>query len=688
MESSAPSRSRAAKAASAWPVERPPWLLAVLVAVAVYAAFAGGATAIPESSRVQVVLVALAAFSLAGVSLGRLRADAPPMVWAGIGLLGSLAIWSGVSIEWSIAPDETWLAANNVAAYALACAIAVVAARTYPRAPLVAVLALATLSLLVAAWALGGKLFPGLHIGLLDLDPGDRFARLREPVDYWNALALLAVMGAPACIWVGASRRFAPALRVAAVIGLTVLVLAAALAYSRGAVLAFAAVLAVMVGAGPRRLPRLGVALGALLAAAPSLAIAFSLDDLSSSEVVLGDRIEAGLVLAAVLAVSLLAAGLLTGAWIRMESRIEWSAARSRAVWRGLAVAAVCVALAGTTVLALSDRGLGGSVSDQLESFQEPGGQRDDDPERLLSSNSSNRWEWWQEAAGAFSDRPLAGWGAGSFPLLHSLYRTSEAPARSAHSLPLQLLAETGLLGAGLGIGGLALLGVAATRQVRRTRGAERSARLALLAAAAAWGAHSLVDWHWEIPGVTLPALIALAVAATPSPGRGGTRPLPRKRAIPALAAGAVAALALIGSAALPALSESRRLDALELASDPAKLEQAGDRAETAADLNPFSLEPLFASASIAARRGDVASELGFLTDAAAVQPDNSRPHRRLLAVYSLYGLDHLLDDAYREFLRTDPLYSRQLREPAARSVVLSDYPPAESPTAFGTPPP
>ena len=33
-----------------------------------------------------------------------------------------------------------------------------------------------------------------------------------------------------------------------------------------------------------------------------------------------------------------------------------------------------------------------------------------------------------------------------------------------------------------------------------------------------------------------------------------------------------------------------------------AKLERAADRAEAAADLNPFSLEPLFASASIAAR--------------------------------------------------------------------------------------
>jgi hypothetical protein len=250
------------------------------------------------------------------------------------------------------------------------------------------------------------------------------------------------------------------------------------------------------------------------------------------------------------------------------------------------------------------------------------------------------------------------------------------------------MLAETGLIGAALGLGGLTLLGLAATRQVRRSRGTERSARLTLVAAAAAWGAHSLVDWHWEIPGVTLPALIALSVAATPSPGPGAGLPLPRARAIPALAAGIVAAVLLIGSAALPALSENRRLDALELASDPAKLGQAADRAETAADLNPFSLESLFASAGIAARRGDVTAEQGYLTDAVAVQPDNSRPYKRLLGFYSLYGLDHLLGDVYREILRTDPLYSRELRGLAARSAVLSDFPPAESPTAFGTPPP
>ena len=664
------------------------WMLAGLLAVAAYAAFSGGATTIPESSRVQIALFALGALTFAAACLGRLRAGAPRDVWLAVALLGGLALWSGISIGWSVAPDESWLTANNVAAYALACAGAVVVACSFARAARATALGVAALALLVALWALGGKLFPGLHAGPLDLNPGDRFARLREPLDYWNALALLAVMGSPACIWIGASRRFSSAWRVAAVIALSLLALTAALAYSRGAVLAFGTVLAVMVGGGPRRLPRLGVAIGAVLAAVPSIAVAFSVDDLSSSDVALTDRVDAGLVLAGVLAVSLLAAGLLAAAWIRLEDRFEWGPARSRAVWRGLAAAVAFAALAGATVLALSDRGISGSISDQLESFQEPGGQRDDDPERLLSSNSSNRYEWWNEAAGAFSDKPLGGWGAGSFPIVHSLYRTSDAPARSAHSLPLQLLAETGLVGAGLGLGALALLGVAATRQVRRSSGPERSARLALLAVAGAWGIHSAVDWHWEIPGVTVAALVALCVCATPaSPGRGGRR-LPAARAVPALAAGAAAVVLLIASAALPAISQNQRLDALETATDPARLNEAADGAERAADLNPYSLEPLFASAGIAARRGDVAAELGFLTDAVALQPDNPQPYKRLFGFYTLQGYDYLLGDAYREILRTDPLYNSKLVGVAARSAFISDYPPSQSPTAFGTPPP
>src|SRR5207248_11545569 len=131
--------------------------------------------------------------------------------------------------------------------------------------------------------------------------------------------------------------------------------------------------------------------------------------------------------------------------------------------------------------LALSSRGLTGEVSHQVTAFEQPKRAQTNTPNRLISSNGSNRWIWWQEALGAFNDKPLAGWGAGSFRVVRNLYSHYPAPVLSAHSLPLQMLSETGLIGAALGLGGLALLGAAGVSAVRRSSGAERSARVALL---------------------------------------------------------------------------------------------------------------------------------------------------------------------------------------------------------------
>src|SRR5439155_263175 len=63
-------------------------------------------------------------------------------------------------------------------------------------------------------------------------------------------------------------------------------------------------------------------------------------------------------------------------------------------------------------------------------------------PSRLLSTNSGNRVQWWGEALGAWSDRPLAGHGAGSFPALHLQYRHNRLPVRQPHDAPLQFLAS------------------------------------------------------------------------------------------------------------------------------------------------------------------------------------------------------------------------------------------------------
>ena len=83
----------------------------------------------------------------------------------------------------------------------------------------------------------------------------------------------------------------------------------------------------------------------------------------------------------------------------------------------------VLVVVAGVLSVAISSRGIGGTVSHVWHSFTTTRSATNYDPGRRLSADSQNRWVWWKEAAGAFSDRPLGGWGAGSFPVTHLLYR-------------------------------------------------------------------------------------------------------------------------------------------------------------------------------------------------------------------------------------------------------------------------
>jgi len=122
-----------------------------------------------------------------------------------------------------------------------------------------------------------------------------------------------------------------------------------------------------------------------------------------------------------------------------------------------------------------------------------------------------------------------------------------------AHSLYLETVAELGLVGLALL---MAALGVMAVALLRRARGAQRSLYAALIAAFAAWGIHTGVDWHWEMPVVTLWvfALGGLAIAA-PASSRpsGGPAPLTR-------IATALGCLLLAVTPALVALSQ-RELD-------------------------------------------------------------------------------------------------------------------------------
>jgi len=117
----------------------------------------------------------------------------------------------------------------------------------------------------------------------------------------------------------------------------------------------------------------------------------------------------------------------------------------------------------------------------------------------------------WSAASRAALDRPLQGYGAGSF-LTATLTRQPGhgRVTRFAHDEPLELAVETGILGLLLALGLYAACG----RELLRARG---SPALWLLGpAVAAFLLSNLVDWTWHLAGVG--ALFAVAVAGLTRP--------------------------------------------------------------------------------------------------------------------------------------------------------------------------
>ena len=193
----------------------------------------------------------------------------------------------------------------------------------------------------------------------------------------------------------------------------------------------------------------------------------------------------------------------------------------------------------------------------------------------------SNRYDFWRVALDEFAAHPVAGIGARGFRAAYlEQRRSTESPAR-AHSLELDVLSETGIVGFAL----LALaLGAVVAAFARRAR--DELVAVGALGAFACWFAQASVDWTWTFPaiGVVLFSLLGTAAA------RGdGAPPLRGRIAVP-LAAGA-AAVAL-GAFGLPWLS-ARYVRAALAGHGVAEL-------ATARALDPISVDPYLAQAALA----------------------------------------------------------------------------------------
>jgi len=126
----------------------------------------------------------------------------------------------------------------------------------------------------------------------------------------------------------------------------------------------------------------------------------------------------------------------------------------------------------------------------------------------------SGRYDFWRVGLDAFTSHPLTGLGQDNFADYYITRRhTHEEPAWP-HSLEVRLLASTGIVGLLLFAGFLVVSLTGAARARRRVR-----APLAAAVAGAAllplvdWLLHGSVDWFWEIPALSGPALGFLGLA-------------------------------------------------------------------------------------------------------------------------------------------------------------------------------
>ena len=583
------------------------------LALTAAALFAGGGFG---SSTLPWLGAAAALLSVAAVALG----GVPGRLWT-LAPLAALAAWSACSVAWSIEPDRSWDYADRAFVYlAFALVGTTLAGRTRALAA-----GLGALLGAVCAWALAGKVLPWL-----DEDYG-RIARLRDPVGYWNALALLGDVALPLGLSLATRRRVLGALLVYGWL------VAIALTYSRGgigvAVLVVAAWLA-LTRAWPQGLATL-VAAG--VPAAAVVAGAFALAGITRDGTSHATRVHDGLVFGG----ALLAGAGLAAALARIPPPEPVPAVRQAAAALAIVAAAAACLLAG-----FHARTFWAEFTAPPTAGLANGGAR------IAEAGSNHRFVWWQEAWRGFEGHELAGTGAGSFAFTNLRYRTTTVDqALEPHDLPVQFLSELGAVGLALFLLAALLLVAAA----RRAAGAEVALALAL----PAYLLHGLVDIDWDFAAVSGPVfLVAGALAARP-----------RARPAPAPAAallGAGAGLALVASLLAVWLGDRWTSEAYAaLATSP---ERAVALARRARAVQPLAVDPLFAEADAEELLGHPGRALGLLQEATTVQPANKETWFNLGEFWLLRGCPrHALDplDRFTALDRQDPgnaEYARALR--------------------------
>jgi hypothetical protein len=457
---------------------------AVLIAGPFVLAFRAGGFF--DGPRVVALVVAWALVALVAVAAPRRllpRDGAARVALAGLGLL---AAWTALSATWAPVREA---AVDDIQRLALYVA-ALVAAAALVRPPRV-LRALEPAALLgtlaMTLFGLSDRLLPSLVTLDRHFSAG---SRLEQPLTYWNAMGLACAMGLVLAARLAGDVSRPARLRAAAAAASAPLGLALYLTFSRGALAAAAAGVVVLLACAPTWTQLRAAAL-VLEAAALAAAVGSLLPAIVSYDATEDGRIVQAFVMVAVLGlVALGAAGV--QAWaVRAEragtTRMGRLPLPRRTGW--LAGGLVAVALAG--FVAASAREQRGAAPTGATA-------------QRLASLKSNRYEYWRVALRVWADHPVAGVGTGGFRVEWRARRQISENALDAHSLYIETAAELGLIG----LAALALAGGGLAVAARRALRAAPEAAAGPIAVVATWAFHAGVDWDWEMPAVTLAALL------------------------------------------------------------------------------------------------------------------------------------------------------------------------------------
>ena len=623
------------------------WLpgILVLLALCLVAAWALGASFRPSSRAVTVAVWALAAYSL----------------------------WSFASIAWADARGLAFEGAQRTLLY-LGWFVLFALVPWTTRAARAAVLGAVLLIGVVGAITLARVAAAA--------DPLRFFvdARLAAPLGYQNATAALWSMGAlPGLVL--AARRETPLLLRPLLLTLSGLLMAlGVMTQSRGWLFTLPLIACLMLAVVPGRVRILifaaPVVVAVALAAGPVLEIYAVAGGLfpHQAKPIAGPPVDEAVSAIVWLTVGLLVAGL---AMVIVDSRLIARIAISQRVRRGAARAALAA-----TIIALAAAGawahtqnLSGRADRAWTDFQQTSNRNADGTarEQRLTSVEGARYDYWRVGLDLWREHPVIGAGQDNYAQAYFRSRRTTNEPRWVHSLPLRVLAHTGVAGAML----FAVFLLAVTWGISlawrpRIAVAERAVIAAAGLPLLIWVVHGSVDWLWEFPLLSCLALAGAGIAMTGSGGAGDAaiarvRGPSRARVLGAAAAASVAVVIVTPSyiavrdvrdasarwptdpsAAIARLDRAHKLDVFGvdavlvkglILAEMGRSEQAHRALLAAAEREPGNWLPWF--------------ELGLVADGRSARAGTATAAEYLATAARLNPREPIIDEARRR-LRSD----------------------------------